>query len=54
MSKKEIYELIRLLKKSFNDYGDQVSYSAYFEPEKIDLGEWIDVLEEELTKEKKD
>jgi len=50
MTKKEIKQLLDLLTKSFNDYGDKMSYSAYFEPEKVDLAEFIEVLEAELIK----
>ena len=52
MTKKEIKLLLELLAKSFNDYGDQISYGSYFEPEKVDLAEFLDVLNAELTKEK--
>lgn len=51
MTKKNIKLLLNLLNKSFKDYGDQISYSSYFvEPEKVNLDEFMEVLEEELKK----
>jgi len=54
MTRKEIKQLLDLLGMAFRDYGDRLSYSSYFEPEKVDLAEFMEVLEEELTKEQEE
>jgi len=54
MTISEISQLLPLLVRTFRDYGDQLSYSSCFEPDKVDLAEFMEVLEEELTKEQEE
>ena len=50
MTKKEILQLYKLLNKFFREESEGLSYSSYFEPEKISCAELIIEIEEKLKK----
>ena len=52
MTKKELLQLRDLLHKFFAYESENLSYSSYFEPEKVDCAQLIEEIDKKLTKEK--